>query len=60
MVDRWCVDRDRPAHNRREVYAVITGAGERVVRQARTVYIRLLMDSLGTTSTTPRTSCQRA
>ena len=48
LVERGWVDRDRPAHNRREVYAVITDDGERVVRQARPVYIRLLMETLGT------------
>jgi DNA-binding MarR family transcriptional regulator len=47
LVQRGWVDRDRPEHNRREVYAVITDDGTRVVQQARTVYIRLLMDTLG-------------
>ena len=47
LVQRGWVSRDRPEHNRREVYAVITDDGARVVQQARTVYIRLLMDTLG-------------
>lgn len=47
LVERGWVSRDRPEHNRREVYAVITDDGARVVDQARTVYVRLLMETLG-------------
>jgi DNA-binding MarR family transcriptional regulator len=47
LVERGWVSRDRPEHNRREVYAVITDDGARVVHHARGVYIRLLMDTLG-------------
>ena len=39
--------RDRPAHNRREVYAVITEDGSRTFEQGRAVYIRLLTETLG-------------
>ena len=47
LVDRGWVSRDRPAHNRREVYAVITDDGSRKLRQARAVYVRLLTQTLG-------------
>lgn len=47
LVERGWVSRDRPAHNRREVYAVVTDEGSRVLRQARAVYIRLLHETLG-------------
>lgn len=47
LVDRGWVSRDRPAHNRREVYAVITEDGSRKLQQARAVYIRLLTQTLG-------------
>lgn len=48
LVERGWVGRDRPEHNRREVYAVITDEGTRVVQQARAVYIRVLRQTLGT------------
>ncbi|MBL8926637.1 MAG: MarR family transcriptional regulator [Pseudonocardia sp.] len=48
LVDRGWVSRDRPEHNRREVYAVITDEGARVVQHARAVYIRVLRQTLGT------------
>jgi DNA-binding MarR family transcriptional regulator len=47
LVERGWVSRDRPEHNRREVYAVITDEGARVVREAREVYIRVLGQTLG-------------
>ena len=47
LVERGWVSRDRPAHNRREVYAAVTEDGARVLRHARTVYIRLLTETLG-------------
>ena len=48
LVERGWVGRDRPGHNRREVYAVITDEGARVVQHARAVYIRVLRQTLGT------------
>src|SRR6476619_3062362 len=48
LVERGWVSRDRPEHNRREVYAVITDEGARVVQNARAVYIRVLRETLGT------------
>ena len=47
LVERGWVRRDRPARNRREVYAAVTEEGARVLRHARTVYIRLLTETLG-------------
>jgi DNA-binding MarR family transcriptional regulator len=47
LVECGWVGRDRPAHNRREVYALITGEGSRVLRRARAVYIQLLTQTLG-------------
>ncbi|MFI6030103.1 MarR family winged helix-turn-helix transcriptional regulator [Amycolatopsis magusensis] len=46
-VDRGWVRRDRPEHNRREVYAVLTEAGDRTLVQAREVYVRVLSETLG-------------
>ena len=43
----YCTRRDRPARNRREVYAAVTEEGARVLGHARTVYIRLLTETLG-------------
>lgn len=48
LVERGWVERDRPAHNRREVYAAVTEAGNRQFVAARTVYIQLLTETLGT------------
>jgi DNA-binding MarR family transcriptional regulator len=48
LVERGWVSRDRPAHNRREVYVLITDEGSRVVRDARASYVRLLSQTLGT------------
>jgi DNA-binding MarR family transcriptional regulator len=47
LVERGWVSRERPAHNRREVYAAVTEEGARVLGHARTVYIRLLTETLG-------------
>ena len=47
LVEHGWVSRERPAHNRREVYAAVTEDGARVLRHARTVYIRLLTETLG-------------
>lgn len=47
LVERGWVDRDRPAHNRREVYAVVTEDGVRVAGRARAVYVEALMRTLG-------------
>jgi DNA-binding MarR family transcriptional regulator len=47
-VERGWVDRDRPASNRREVYAVLTPTGQDTVRRARAVYLRVLRETLGT------------
>jgi DNA-binding MarR family transcriptional regulator len=47
LVERGWVSRDRPAHNRREVYAAVTDDGARVLRHARAVYIRTLTETLG-------------
>ncbi len=47
LVERGWVSRDRPEHNRREVYAMITDDGARVVQHARAVYIRVLRQTLG-------------
>ena len=46
LVERGRVRRDRPAHNRREVYAVVTEDGARVLNHARAVYIRTLAETL--------------
>ncbi|MEV6430658.1 MarR family transcriptional regulator [Nocardia sp. NPDC051463] len=48
LEERSWVERDRPASNRREVYAVLTAEGERAVVGARTVYSRVLRETLGT------------
>jgi DNA-binding MarR family transcriptional regulator len=47
LVERGWVSRERPAHNRREVYAAVTEDGARVLSQARAVYIRTLTETLG-------------
>jgi DNA-binding MarR family transcriptional regulator len=48
LVERGWVRRERPAHNRREVYAAVTGDGAAVLRDARAVYISTLTETLGT------------
>ncbi len=47
LVERGWVSRDRPEHNRREVYAVITDDGIRVLNQAKSTYLGLLTRTLG-------------
>lgn len=47
LVDSGWVSRDRPARNRREVYAVLTEDGSHKLRQARAVYVGLLTQILG-------------
>jgi DNA-binding MarR family transcriptional regulator len=42
LVDRGWIERDRPADNRREVYATLTRAGAAVLRSARVVYVRVI------------------
>jgi DNA-binding MarR family transcriptional regulator len=45
LVDRGWVERDRPAENRREVYATLTGAGTAKLRTARVAYSRVIEDT---------------
>ena len=47
LVERGWVSRERPAHNRREVYAAVTDDGARVLQRARAVYIATLTETLG-------------
>lgn len=47
LVARGWLIRERPAQNRREVFALITDEGRRVLRDARVVYIRVLTETLG-------------
>jgi DNA-binding MarR family transcriptional regulator len=42
LVARGWIERDRPADNRREVYATLTSAGAAVLRTARVVYLRVI------------------
>src|SRR5215472_2817798 len=45
-VERGWIQRDRPAHNRREVYAVLTSAGRSLLRSARQTYLGVLEEML--------------
>jgi DNA-binding MarR family transcriptional regulator len=45
-VDRGWIQRDRPAENRREVYAVLTAAGHDLLRSARQTYSRVLKEMI--------------
>ena len=45
-VDRGWIERDRPAGNRREVYAVLTAAGRDLLRSARPTYGGVLRDMI--------------
>jgi DNA-binding MarR family transcriptional regulator len=45
-VDRGWIERDRPAQNRREVYAVLTAAGRDLLRSARQTYSRVLSEMI--------------
>jgi DNA-binding MarR family transcriptional regulator len=47
LVERGWVERDRPASNRREVYAVLTSDGQQAIRRARAIYLRVLKETLG-------------
>src|SRR5262249_5943032 len=47
LVERGWIDRDRPASNRREVYAVLTSDGQYAIRHARAVYVSVLNETLG-------------
>jgi len=46
IVERGWIQRDRPAHNRREVYAVLTSAGRGLLRSARQTYLGVLQEML--------------
>jgi DNA-binding MarR family transcriptional regulator len=45
LVDRGWIQRDRPANNRREVYATLTRAGAAAHRTARVVYGRVIQET---------------
>jgi DNA-binding MarR family transcriptional regulator len=45
LVDRGWIQRDRPADNRREVHATLTGAGTAALRTARGVYGRVIQET---------------
>lgn len=45
-VERGWIDRDRPAQNRREVYAVLTAAGRDLLRAARQTYSAVLAEMI--------------
>jgi DNA-binding MarR family transcriptional regulator len=45
-VERGWIQRDRPADNRREVYAVLTAAGRDVLRSARQTYSDALQEMI--------------
>jgi DNA-binding MarR family transcriptional regulator len=45
LVDRGWIQRDRPADNRREVYAMLTGSGAAAHRTARAVYSRVIQET---------------
>jgi DNA-binding MarR family transcriptional regulator len=47
LVERGWVERDRPASNRREVYAVLTPAGQQAIQHARAHYLSVLNKTLG-------------
>jgi DNA-binding MarR family transcriptional regulator len=47
LVARGWVERERPASNRREVYAVLTAQGRHAIEHARTSYVSLLTETLG-------------
>jgi DNA-binding MarR family transcriptional regulator len=48
LVERGWIDRDRPASNRREVYAVLTPDGQHAIEHARAIYLGALQQTLGT------------
>jgi DNA-binding MarR family transcriptional regulator len=45
-VERGWIQRDRPPGNRREVHAVLTSAGEKLLRAARPHYAAVLQDTI--------------
>jgi len=45
-VERGWIQRDRPADNRREVYAVLTSAGHSLLRSARHTYLGALQEMI--------------
>jgi len=45
-VERGWIQRDRPADNRREVYAVLTSAGRSLLRSARHTYLGALQEMI--------------
>jgi DNA-binding MarR family transcriptional regulator len=45
LVDRGWIERDRPAENRREVYATLTRAGAAALRTARVIYSRVIEEA---------------
>jgi DNA-binding MarR family transcriptional regulator len=47
LAERGWIERDRPASNRREVYAVLTPSGQHAIGRARTVYLGVLKETLG-------------
>lgn len=47
LVERGWIERDRPASNRREVYAVLTSDGHHAVEHARAIYVSALQQTLG-------------
>jgi hypothetical protein len=46
LVERGWVERETPAANRREVYAVLTPAGNAALRSARATYLQVLRETL--------------
>lgn len=45
LVERGWIQRDRPADNRREVYATLTSSGAAAHRTARVVYSRVIQET---------------
>ena len=45
-VERGWIERDRPLGNRREVHAVLTGAGQQILRAARPYYAAVLEETI--------------
>jgi DNA-binding MarR family transcriptional regulator len=48
LAERGWIDRDRPASNRRQVYAVLTPDGQHAVEHARGVYLSVLQQTIAT------------
>lgn len=46
LTERGWIDRDRPATNRREVYAVLTPDGQHAIEHARAIYLSVLQQTL--------------